>query len=96
MLNYYPWNTKALSDWLKSEISLGKDISYLSQTLSIPERTLKEWLASSSSCSWSIITLEQIQLIAFYRDWSLDRVLRWLDICSAHLKELEEPLKDGR
>ncbi|MEL6381433.1 MAG: hypothetical protein AAFQ89_02965 [Cyanobacteria bacterium J06626_18] len=90
MFNYYPWNTRALADWLELEMTTGRSLDELAEDLRVPRKLLREWLRTASPSIWSTITLDQVQSIAHYRDWSLDEVAAWLDIGTAHLIELKE------
>ncbi|MEM9004549.1 MAG: hypothetical protein AAGE59_13630 [Cyanobacteria bacterium P01_F01_bin.86] len=93
MVDYYPWNVQALATWLKSEIAAGKKRPELAEALQIPEHILKQWLLASSSAAWSSITSKQLQSIARYRNMKLVEIVRWLDICPAHLENLKKQAK---
>lgn len=82
--SYYPWNTQALSDWIRFELSTGKTPMQLANGLQIPQYVLREWRTLPAAS----ITLEQIQLIACYRGWDFQRTIKWLGIRPAHLEEL--------
>lgn len=89
--SYYPWNTRALSDWIKSQLSTGKTLVELSNSLQIPQYILREWRVLPSVN----ITLGQVQTIARYRNWSFDRTVEWLGIRPAHLEELIQNSESG-
>lgn len=86
MINYYQWNTQELVNWLRSEIARAGTLQDLSDRLGIPRPVLREWLV----LPFPMITLQQIQLISFYRDLSFDATVEWLEIKSAHMSELQK------
>lgn len=85
VVNYYPWRIHVLADWIDLELSRWRTIDELAKNLRVPRYVLQNWQKFLSPC----ITLEQIQAIANYRVWSFERTVRWLDICSAHLEDLQ-------
>ena len=89
MTNYYLWNVEALSDWIKFEISIGKEPSQLANDLDVSRHILREWQIRQSMN----ITLEQIEAIARCRGWGFDRTIDWLEICPEHLEELRTRLE---
>ena len=86
MRNYYLWNAQLLADWLTVEISAGKSLRELADNLEISQDSLIQWLTRTVPA----IRIEHIQSIAHYRNWSFERTVQWLGICSAHLAELKE------
>lgn len=87
MVKYYPWKSSVLKSWLEAKIHEGKSLGELANELQIPQDTLRGWLVMFSQA----ITLEDIQLIAYYRNQSFDSTTQWLGICSAHLSAMIEP-----
>ncbi|MBE9112977.1 hypothetical protein IQ273_26675 [Nodosilinea sp. LEGE 07298] len=83
MQNYYPWNTSALTEWLKQELS-HRERDSLVAALKIPNRQIKAWLIDPAPT----ITLVQIRAIAQYRGWNLNQMIEWLGLQPAHVKEL--------
>lgn len=90
MVNYYPWKVQDLGNWLRLEIATGKSLQDLAEGLQIPRHILNEWLSVSSPFTWSTITQDQIEGIAYYRGWSFRKTLEWLGVGSAHLEELSK------
>lgn len=87
--NYYPWNLQALADWIQQEIENGISRQHLESKLEISSEVMRQWLTTPASESLTaIITLAQLQSIARYRQWTVDKTAQWLDIRSAHLEEM--------
>ena len=89
MTNYYPWNIEGLRNFIKSELSEGKSLIDIEKELGVSLNTVEKWLKTPYSIALTI-NIEQIMLIARYRDWTVDRTLRWLGISSVHLEEILE------
>lgn len=87
MYKYYPWKSPVLKSWLESIINEGKSLGELATDLQISQDALWGWLVLFSQA----ITLEQVQLIARYRNQSFDSTAQWLGICSAHLDAMILP-----
>ena len=90
MISYYPWKVQDLGNWLRLEIAAEKSLQELANDLKIPRHILEEWLSVSSPFTWSTITQEQIEGIAYYRGWSFRRTLEWLGIGSVQMEELSK------
>lgn len=72
------WNKQALRDWLRSIQYDGVPLCEFAQESRIPYKTLQEWMMLPVPR----MTQEHIELIADYRQWSVDRTQRWLGILS--------------
>lgn len=83
MQNHYPWNTKALIDWLRQELD-HRDKQTLASKLKVPRYVLQAWLYDPAPT----ITLAYIRAIAQYRGWNLNQIIDWLKIQPAHVQEL--------
>lgn len=84
MASYYGWNTQALVDWIRAEVSKSGSFQAFSKRLSIPQSTLRKWLV----VPFPDVTLEQLRLIAHYRGCTVEDVVHWLGIQPAHLLEM--------
>lgn len=73
------WNEQVLRDWLKSIQYDGLPLYEFAQASQIPYKTLQEWMMLPVPR----ITPEHIKLLADYRQWSVERTKRWLDIPSS-------------
>lgn len=83
-IDYYPWKAKTLVDWINTEKLKYKSPSEFARAIGISLDVLLSWTVSHEP----IITLEQLYLLASYRNWMLAEVLSWLDIAPAHLDYL--------
>lgn len=85
-VNYYPWDIQALVAWLETEKSKFNNFETFARTLGISSSVLWEW---KGLCKLDI-SLEQINTIAKYRNWSVSKTAQWLSISKLHLESLEE------
>ena len=85
-INYYPWNTQNLIDWLSSEQAKYDSLERLSEALNISSLTLWKWKRHQLF----EITLDHINALAKYRNWDVTGVVQWLEINSFHLEDLRK------
>lgn len=85
-INYYPWDTQALSAWIEAEKVKFKSFETFAQTLGISSSSLWGWHGLHKFD----ISLKQIKAIARYRNWSLSETAQWLSISRIHLESLGE------
>lgn len=86
MVNFYTWNTQALVNWLRQELSTGIKPDDLCEELCASRSVFQEWMV----LPFPEITAEQICAIAHYRHQDCDTVIEWLGIKPAHMEELLE------
>lgn len=84
-INYYPWNIQALSTWIDTEQAKFSNFDTFAQATGLRASTLWEWRWLQKFD----ITLEQINALAKYRNWSSAQVIQWLGISKMHLEDLE-------
>lgn len=90
MQNYYPWNTRMLSQWLERELRVTKNVEVLGQYLNISSRSLKQWLQSTGFEVGVPITYEEVLAISQYRGWTVEKTTSWLEIKPAHWQILSK------
>jgi hypothetical protein len=83
MQSYYPWNTNALTKWLKQELN-HHEKQHLEAALHIQRHVIRSWLSDPIPT----ITLAQIHAIADYRSWPVNQVIDWLELRPGHVQEL--------
>lgn len=87
-INYYPWNTELLTEWIATEQSKYPNLDAFEKVIGISSITLFKW--RKGQCF--DITLEQISAVARYRDWTFTQTVLWLGIKQIHLEELSKSM----
>lgn len=85
-MNYYPWSTQTLVNWIHSEACPSRDLQAASNQMQLPYQRVQAWRTEPLPK----ITLQDIRAITQYRGWNLNQTLQWLEITPAHFKELVE------
>lgn len=84
-INYYPWNTQALSDWIKTEQAVHDgSLDAFANALGISSRIVQGW----REYQLVDITLAHLKAITQYRNWSFKQTIEWLDLKAVHLETL--------
>lgn len=85
-INYYPWDTEALSLWVKTEQLEYRNLELFAEELGLSLKEVQSWKDDPVPN----ITLEHIRAITKYRHWSFDQTIEWLRIRSMHLELLTQ------
>lgn len=91
-IDFYPWNVRALVEWLQLEMSYHPNRQDLAEKLDLPYSVLRHWLTSANPT----LELNHLHAISHYRRQSLTSTIAWLELKPAHVEALLAEASDSQ